>query len=180
MKFQETTLKGVYVIDNFNASDNRGHFVKTFNKNLFEENNIIFDIRESYYSSSEKNVIRGMHFQLPPHDHEKLVYVSKGSILDVVIDLRKNSKTYQKFISVELSAFNNKSIFIPKGLAHGFKSLEDDTITVYNVATEYNPKSDMGIKFDSFGFDWETKSYIISDRDMAFSTLKEFCLDNPF
>ena len=69
MKFQETTLKGVYVIDNFNASDNRGHFVKTFNKNLFEENNIIFDIRESYYSSSEKNVIRGMHFQLPPHDH---------------------------------------------------------------------------------------------------------------
>ena len=180
MKFQETTLKGVYVIDNFNASDNRGQFVKIFNKNLFEENNINFDIRESYYSSSEKNVIRGMHFQLPPHDHEKLVYVSKGSIIDVVIDLRKNSKTYQKFISVELSASNNKSIFIPKGLAHGFKSLEDNSITVYNVATEYNPKSDMGIKFDSFGFDWESESYIISDRDTAFLTLEQFSLDNPF
>ena len=180
MKLEETILEGVYIIDNFNASDNRGQFVKTFNKNLFKENNINFDIRESYYSSSEKNVIRGMHFQLPPHDHEKLVYVSKGSIIDIVIDLRKNSKTYQKFISVELSASNNKSIFIPKGLAHGFKSLEDNSITVYNVATEYNPKSDMGIKFDSFGFDWESESYIISDRDTAFLTLEQFSLDNPF
>ena len=180
MNLEETILEGVYIIDNFNASDNRGQFVKTFNKNLFKENNINFDIRESYYSSSEKNVIRGMHFQLPPHDHEKLVYVSKGSIIDIVIDLRKNSKTYQKFISVELSASNNKSIFIPKGLAHGFKSLEDNSITVYNVATEYNPKSDMGIKFDSFGFDWKSESYIISDRDTAFLTLEQFSLDNPF
>jgi dTDP-4-dehydrorhamnose 3,5-epimerase len=180
MNLEETILEGVYIIDNFNASDNRGQFVKTFNKNLFKGNNINFDIRESYYSSSKKNVIRGMHFQLPPHDHEKLVYVSKGSIIDIVIDLRKNSKTYQKFISVELSASNNKSIFIPKGLAHGFKSLEDNSITVYNVATEYNPKSDMGIKFDSFGFDWKSESCIISDRDTAFLTLEQFSLDNPF
>jgi dTDP-4-dehydrorhamnose 3,5-epimerase len=174
MKIERTEIEGVYIIDNFNAADDRGLFVKTFNSNSFKENNLDFKIRESYYSVSKKNVIRGMHFQLPPHDHEKLVYVPKGSILDVVVDLRKKSKTYKKFISVTLSGENKKSIFIPKGLAHGFKSLENDTITVYNVATEYNPIADMGIKFDSFGFNWETEEPMVSERDSAFDFFNEF------
>jgi dTDP-4-dehydrorhamnose 3,5-epimerase len=174
MKIERTEIEGVYIIDNFNAADDRGLFVKTFNSNSFKENNLDFKIRESYYSISKKNVIRGMHFQLPPHDHEKLVYVPKGSILDVIVDLRKKSKTYKKFISVNLSDENKKSIFIPKGLAHGFKSLENDTITVYNVATEYNPIADMGIKFDSFGFNWETEEPIVSERDSAFDFFNEF------
>ena len=174
MKIERTAIEGVYIIDNFNAADDRGLFVKTFNSNSFKENNLDFKIRESYYSISKKNVIRGMHFQLPPHDHEKLVYVSKGSILDVIVDLRKKSKTYKKFISVNLSDENKKSIFIPRGLAHGFKSLENDTITVYNVATEYNPIADMGIKFDSFGFNWETEEPIVSKRDSTFGFFKEF------
>jgi len=174
MKIERTEIEGVYIIDNFNAADDRGLFVKTFNSNSFKENNLDFKIRESYYSVSKKNVIRGMHFQLPPHDHEKLVYVPKGSILDVVVDLRKKSKTYKKFISVTLSGESKKSIFIPKGLAHGFKSLENDTITVYNVATEYNPIADMGIKFDSFGFNWETEEPMVSERDSAFDFFNEF------
>lgn len=174
MKIERTEIEGVYIIDNFNAADDRGLFVKTFNSNSFKENNLDFKIRESYYSISKKNVIRGMHFQLPPHDHEKLVYVPKGSILDVIVDLRKKSKTYKKFISVNLSDENKKSIFITKGLAHGFKSLENDTITVYNVATEYNPIADMGIKFDSFGFNWETEEPIVSERDSAFDFFNEF------
>ena len=174
MKIERTEIEGVYIIDNFNAADDRGLFVKTFNSNSFKENNLDFKIRESYYSVSKKNVIRGMHFQLPPHDHEKLVYVPKGSILDVVVDLRKKSKTYKKFISITLSGENKKSIFIPKGLAHGFKSLENDTITVYNVATEYNPIADMGIKFDSFGFNWETEEPMVSERDSAFDFFNEF------
>jgi len=180
MKLQSTDLDGVYVIDNFNAADDRGLFVKTFNKNTFKKNNLNFEIRESYYSVSNKNVIRGMHFQLPPYDHEKLVYVTKGSILDVVLDLRKNSKTYKQHISINLSENNKKSIFIPKGLAHGFKSLEDDTITVYNVTTEYNPSADMGINFNSFGFNWKLQAPILSERDLIFSNLEQFCLDNPF
>lgn len=180
MMFEKTKLAGVYIINNFNTIDNRGLFVKTFNKDLFFKNNLHFEIKESYYSVSNKNVIRGMHFQLPPSAHEKLVYVSKGSILDVIIDLRKGSKTFKQFISVELSNENKKSIFIPKGLAHGFKSLMNDTITVYNVATEYNAELDTGIKFDSFDFNWNSDDIVMSDRDKKFQSLHSFCEKNPF
>lgn len=180
MNFERTEIEGVYIIDNFSAADDRGLFVKTFNSNSFKENNLAFEIRESYYSSSKKNVIRGMHFQLPPYDHEKLVYVTSGKILDIVIDLRKNSSTYKEYISVELSAENKKSIYIPKGFAHGFKSLEDNSITVYSVASEYNMSSDLGVSFDSFDFDWEVKKPILSARDSSFITLKEFHEINPF
>lgn len=178
MQLENTEIEGVYIINNFNASDERGLFVKTFNKEVFEKNDLGFSIRESYFSISQKDVIRGMHFQLPPHAHEKLVYVPKGAILDVVVDLRKNSETYMKHISVELSAINYKSIFIPKGCAHGFKSLQVDTITVYNVATEYYQSSDQGIHYDSFGFDWEVKNPIVSTRDTQFLKLNEF--NSPF
>ena len=180
MKIERTKIEGVYIIDNFNAADERGLFVKTFNSNSFKENNLDFKIRESYYSVSKKNVIRGMHFQLPPHDHEKLVYVAVGSVIDVVVDLRKDSLTYKKHVYVELSASNKKSIYIPKGLAHGFKSLEDNTITVYNVASEYNQLSDAGIHYSSFGFDWQVKEPILSKRDIEFNNLKTFIKSNPF
>lgn len=180
MNIEKTALDGVYIINNFVAEDERGTFVKTFNKQGFENNNLKFDIREAYFSISKKDVIRGMHFQLPPSDHEKLVNVTSGSILDVVVDLRKKSLTYKKYISTELSAENRKSIFIPKGFAHGFKSMEDNTITVYNVGTEYDSKSDQGIKFDSFGFDWQANEVIMSSRDKEFMTLDCFCKSNPF
>ena len=180
MNWEETKLKGVYIINNFNVNDDRGLFVKTFNKQQFLDKKINFAIRESYYSVSKLNVIRGMHFQLPPHSHEKLVYVAKGKIIDVVLDLRKISSTYLQYISVELSEENRKSIFIPKGLAHGFKSLEDDSITIYNVGTEYNSKFDAGIKYDTIGFDWEIDMPILSARDSEFISLNEFNNNNPF
>lgn len=180
MNFEPTLLEGVYIIHNFIAKDERGLFVKTFNKNAFKDLNLDFEIKESYYSISNKNVIRGMHFQLPPYDHEKLVYVPKGSVIDVVVDLRKESKTFKKFISVKLSSQNKKSIYIPKGLAHGFKSLENNTITVYNVATEYDSGADNGINYDSFGFDWELTKPILSERDIGLVTLNKFCVKNPF
>jgi dTDP-4-dehydrorhamnose 3,5-epimerase len=180
MKIERTEIEGVFIIDNFNAADDRGLFVKSFNKNTFKENNLDFEIRESYYSVSNKNVIRGMHFQLPPYDHEKLVYVPKGSILDVIVDLRKKSKTYKQHISINLSEENKKSIFIPKGLAHGFKSMKDGTITVYNVTSEYSPSSDSGIHHDSFGFDWKIELPIVSKRDLEFQSIKKFIITNPF
>jgi dTDP-4-dehydrorhamnose 3,5-epimerase/CDP-3, 6-dideoxy-D-glycero-D-glycero-4-hexulose-5-epimerase len=180
MTIEKTILDGVLILNNFFAEDKRGVFVKTFNSNNFSDNNINFEIRESYFSISQKDVIRGMHFQLPPHDHQKLVYVPQGAIIDVVVDLRKDSETYKKFISVELSQENRKSIFIPKGMAHGFKSLEDNTITVYNVSTVYNPDSDSGIRFDSFGFDWITLNPIISKRDMNLDSMHLFDSKNPF
>jgi dTDP-4-dehydrorhamnose 3,5-epimerase len=180
MSIEKTNLEGVFIINNFNALDERGLFVKTFNKSMFQELNIDFEIRESYFSISKKNVIRGMHFQLPPFDHEKLVFVPKGAILDVVVDLRQKSSTYLQHISVELTEQNKKSIYIPKGLAHGFKSLQDYTITVYNVATEYNPTSDAGIHYNSLGFDWQLNNPILSKRDEEFETLVQFCDKNPF
>ena len=180
MKIKKTALEGVYIINNFNVSDDRGVFVKTFNKTTFQKNNLGFEINESYYSMSNKNVIRGMHFQLPPFDHEKLVYVVKGSILDVIVDLRKNSKTYKQHISVSLSEDNRKSVFIPKGFAHGFKSEKDGTVTVYNVATEYNPNADVGVHYNSFGFNWQIENSILSERDLEFQSLNEFCVTNPF
>jgi dTDP-4-dehydrorhamnose 3,5-epimerase len=180
MTIEKTILDGVLILNNFFAEDKRGVFVKTFNSNNFLDNNINFEIRESYFSISQKDVIRGMHFQLPPHDHQKLVYVPQGAIIDVVVDLRKDSETYKKFISVELSQENRKSIFIPKGMAHGFKSLEDNTITVYNVSKEYSPDSDSGIRFDSFGFEWMTQDRVLSVRDISFTTLETFDSNNPF
>lgn len=180
MTIEKTLLKDVFIFNNFNVKDNRGVFVKTFNRNAFIELKLNFEIRESYFSISKRNVIRGMHFQLPPHDHEKLVYVPRGAILDVVVDLRKKSPTYGKYISVELSDQNKKSIFIPKGFAHGFKSLRDNTITVYNVATEYNSTVDSGIHYNSFGFDWKLENPILSKRDLEFEELESFFSLNPF
>lgn len=177
---EETILQGVYIISNFYATDDRGLFVKMYNKKLFEAHNIDFEIKESFFSVSKKNVIRGMHFQLPPYDHSKLVYVSSGGIIDVVVDLRKNSKTFKQYISVELSAENKKSILISSGFAHGFKSLEDNTITIYNVDSEYNPMADAGIFYKSFGFNWELEAPIISQRDAEFDGLLSFCKINPF
>ena len=168
MIFKTLHLDGVYLIENFNSTDDRGLFVKTFNKNEFCKKGLNFEIRESYYSINRNNVIRGMHFQVPPHDHEKLVFVASGSIIDVVLDLRKKSSTFGQYMQIELSAENKNSIFIPKGFAHGFKSLENNTITVYNVATEYNSNADMGIKYDSFGYNWQFKNPIISKRDESF------------
>jgi len=179
MKLIETSLDGVYIIENFNAQDIRGEFVKTFNHDDFDKHNLNVDWKESYFSVSQKNVIRGMHFQIPPHDHHKLVYVAKGAILDVVLDIRKDSSTYGKYEVFEINEKNHRSIYIPKGMAHGFLSLEDNTITVYNVSTVYDASSDAGVRYDSFGYHWNNVEHpIVSGRDLTFSELELF--KSPF
>ncbi len=180
MEFESTFIDGVFIINNFNSIDTRGEFVKTYNKETFKKFCINFQIKESYYSTSKKNVIRGMHFQLPPNDHQKLVYVPKGAIIDVVLDLRKSSSSYGSYLCVELNDNNKKSIFIPEGLAHGFISLADNTITKYNVSTVYDIISDDGIRYDSFGFDWKINNPIISERDSNFRSFIDFEKINPF
>lgn len=167
MKIKSTKLEGVFIIDNFNASDERGSFIKTFNSNTFKEYGLDFEIRESYYSVSKKNVIRGMHFQKPPHDHQKIVICNVGSIIDVVMDIRHNSSTYGKCLAINLKADENQAIYIPKGFAHGFQSLEDNTSVIYFVTTEYNKYSDSGILWNSINFDWEIDNPIISSRDSS-------------
>jgi len=158
--------------------DVRGSFVKTFHDTILGDNGIRFRLKESYFSFSKKDVIRGMHFQLPPHQHAKIVFCPHGAILDVLVDLRKNAPTYGQYHAQELSAANHKGYYIPEGFAHGFKALTDDAMTYYLVSSEYSKEHDTGIRFDSFGFDWKTDNPIISERDLSFPGLKDFV--SPF
>jgi len=167
-------LSGAAVILLPHSEDSRGNFTKVFQDSVFLKNNLDFQLKESYYSFSHQNVIRGMHFQLPPAQHIKIVFCPKGSILDTILDLRKESTTYGKSYSTVLSSTNNKALFIPEGFAHGFKSLENDSMTYYLVSSEYQQEKDTGIKWDSFGMDWEIKNPIISERDNTFIDFKAF------
>ncbi len=178
MKIIETKIEGLKVLEPSVFEDVRGKFIKTFNNDFFLKFGLDINIKETYYSISHKDVIRGMHFQTPPYEHIKLVYVPAGKIIDVVLDIRKNSPTYGEFFSTELSSDNGKVLIIPKGLAHGFKSLEDNTNVTYMQTSCYLPNNDCGIRYDSFKFDWGCISPKLSDRDKSFPTLKEF--DTPF
>ena len=174
----ETNILGLKILKPRVFEDTRGKFIKTFNNDFFIEFGLDINIKEIYYSISHKDVIRGMHFQTPPFEHIKLVYVPAGKIIDVVLDIRKNSPTYGEFFSTELSSENAEVLIIPKGLAHGFKSLENNTNVTYMQTTVYSANNDDGIKYDSFGFDWNCNNQKLSDRDLSFKTLKEF--DSPF
>jgi dTDP-4-dehydrorhamnose 3,5-epimerase len=178
MEIKETSLSGVKVIINDLHKDERGIFCKTFNKKIFKDIGLTFEIKESFYSISSKNVIRGMHFQLPPHDHDKIVFVPKGKILDVVLDLRKKSKTFGQYFSIELSEDNKNSIYIPKGFAHGFKTLINNSLTIYFTSTVHELKYDSGIRWDSFGMDWKVENPIISKKDNNLKKYYEF--ESPF
>src|SRR6201992_1380776 len=121
-------LNGAKILTSPSSQDARGSFVKTFHESTLAAAGIHFTLRESYFSLSKKDVIRGMHFQLPPHQHSKIVFCPQGAILDVIVDLRKDSATYGHHCATELSGENHKAYFIPEGFAHGFKSLTDDAI----------------------------------------------------
>lgn len=178
MKITETVFPRVFVIDNFFQNDIRGSFTKLYNETQFRELGINVQLKEIYYSTSQKDVIRGMHFQLPPHEHAKIVHVIKGSVTDVLVDLRKESDHYGKVMETHLTENSPRSVFIPKGIAHGFKSLEDDTIMLYQVTSGYSPAHDTGIAWNSIGYDWQTADPVVSERDAGFISLKEF--DSPF
>ena len=180
MELIETKISDLFLIKNFQAKDNRGRFLKFFHNKFFKDNNLNCNFKESYYSVSKNEVIRGMHFQLPPYDHDKLVFVANGSVTDVVLDLRKKSNTFGRFVSFELNSKNSLSAYIPKGCAHGFLSKKDNTIMVYNLTTVYNQKYDSGIKFDSFEFNWGNKEFIISEKDSNLIDFEEFLKNNPF
>jgi dTDP-4-dehydrorhamnose 3,5-epimerase len=176
-KIKDRLLNDAIVIESFSAADNRGSFVKCFEADTFHSIGIDFSVTETFLSTSSKNVIRGMHFQLNA-PQAKLVSVSKGSIFDVVIDLRKGSTAYGKWAGVELTESNHLSLLIPRGFAHGFLSLEDDTIVLYQCDGKYDKETDTGIKFDDpdVGIEWnvELNKVICSERDRGLMTLEDF------
>lgn len=174
-EFQELELKGAYLISNFYAGDNRGGFTKSFEKDIFKEAGIDFRLNETFASRSMKNVIRGLHFQTH-NPQAKLVSVVAGSVWDVIVDLRPDSSTYKKWVAHELSAENHLSFFVPRGFAHGFASLVNDTVMLYQCDGKYDAETDTGIRFDDpeIGIDWpvEESVAIHSDRDL---NLRSFC-----
>lgn len=178
MKIESTPLQGASVLTLPSFLDDRGTFVKTFHESLLKQSGITFHLKESYFSTSAKDVIRGMHFQTPPFHHSKIVFCPFGGILDVIVDLRQDSPTYGMYFSQELSAENHKAFYIPAGFAHGFKSLTEGAITYYLVSSEYSKEHDTGVRYDSIGFDWQVAHPILSQRDLSFPLLKDFV--SPF
>jgi dTDP-4-dehydrorhamnose 3,5-epimerase len=173
MRVKPTALADVLILENFISLDKRGTFVKTFHAGAFQERGLAVNFCESYYSVSQHNVLRGMHFQLPPHDHDKLVYVTHGQILDVVVDLRPASPSYLQHVALEVDEHSN-AVYIPSGCAHGFLTLSETATVVYNVTSVYAPTADAGIRWDSIGYEWPVAAPIISDRDNEFLTMSEF------
>ena len=178
MRVESTSIEGMKKLNLNPSNDLRGKFVKIYNEDIYSESGISLCIREQYSSISNKGVIRGMHFQLPPYDCDKLVTVIDGSVIDVVLDLRKNSSTYLKWQEVMLCKEKPEALFIPKGCAHGFLALEDQSCMLYNVSSVYNADFDAGILWNSFGYEWRETNPLMSSRDQKFPRLEEF--NNPF
>ena len=177
-KVEPSKLLGCYKFSPKIIGDMRGRFVKIFHEPSYAALGLETNFAEEYYSVSHKNVIRGLHFQVPPMDHVKMVYCLEGHALDVVLDLRVGSPTYGQFETFELNSINSSSIYIPKGMAHGFCALSENTIMVYKVSTVYSPEHDAGILWNSVGIPWPIRDAVLSVRDQDFSTFADF--NSPF
>jgi dTDP-4-dehydrorhamnose 3,5-epimerase len=182
MKFVETKIKGLVIIEPKVYGDKRGYFIESYNKNNFEENLGKISFVQDNESKSSKGVLRGLHFQKPPYDQAKLVRCIQGKVLDVAVDIRKGSKTFLKYISIELSEENKRQLFIPRGFAHGFIVLSKFAVFSYKVDNVYAPKSDAGIKWDDkeLNIDWEIEhsQVLVSEKDSNLPHLNDF--KSPF
>ncbi|WP_323586998.1 dTDP-4-dehydrorhamnose 3,5-epimerase [Aliarcobacter butzleri] len=160
MTLTRTTIPDVVIIEPKVHGDSRGYFVETFRQDKLEEFlGYQINFCQDNESKSSKGVLRGLHYQLPPHAQTKLVRVIQGRVLDVAVDIRKNSPTFGKYVAVLLSAENKKQLLVPRGFAHGFVVLEDDTVFAYKVDNYYSPEYDRGIAYDdeSLNIDWILK-----------------------
>lgn len=182
MQFIKTKLEGVYILEPKLFGDSRGYFLESFNKITFEKNISAIDFVQDNESKSKYGVVRGLHFQKPPFAQAKLVRVVRGAVLDVAVDIRKNSKTYGDHIAVELSEDNHKQLFIPRGFAHGFSVLTEDVIFQYKCDNFYSPSNEGSILWNdkSLNIDWmiPTDKAIISDKDLSSPSFDE--LITPF
>ena len=182
MKFIKTEISDVYIIEPSVFGDNRGYFLESFNLEKFEENVYPIKFVQDNESKSSKGVLRGLHFQKPPFEQSKLIRCIKGEVLDVALDLRKNSLTYGEYEIVKLSEHNKKQIFIPKGFAHAFLVLSESATVSYKVDNVYSPKSECGIIWNDpdLMVNWEIdeSKVIISEKDKNLDFLKNF--KSPF
>jgi len=182
MEAIKTDIEGVYIIEPIIFEDSRGYFFESYNDLEFINKVGFADFVQDNESKSSYGVMRGLHFQRPPHTQAKLVRCVRGAVLDVAVDLRKDSPTYGKHVAVELTEDNHRQLFIPKGFAHGFSVLSDTAIFQYKCDDFYHPECDGGINIldESLGIDWRIPKdkAILSEKDTKHPLLKDF--DTPF
>ncbi len=168
MKFTETPLPGAFVIDLEKRGDDRGFFARVFCEKEFRTHNLVQHFVQVNNSlSGERGTLRGMHYQLPPHAETKLVRCIRGALWDCILDLRPESRTFGRWFGIELSAENRRMLYVPKGFAHGFLTLADDTEAFYFVDEFYAPQHERGIRWDdsAFKIQWPGSPTILSDKD---------------
>ncbi|MDQ3050933.1 MAG: dTDP-4-dehydrorhamnose 3,5-epimerase [Bacteroidota bacterium] len=168
MKVTTMPIEGVLIIEPSIFSDERGYFFESYNEPLFHKAGISARFVQDNQSQSAKGVLRGLHFQNPPFEQGKLVRVVKGGVIDVAVDIRKASPTYGNYVAVNLSADNQKMMWIPPGFAHGFVTLEDDTLFLYKCTNVYNKASEGGIIWNdpSLHIDWGFENPVVSSKDL--------------
>jgi len=174
----QTSIEGCYIINIKSSDDIRGSFTKFFDESQIKNFLGGTALKEIYYTTSNKNVIRGLHFQSPPKDHEKLVHCAKGEVLDVIVDIRKKSSTYGKVLTFHLTENSKQTLCLPKGVAHGFLSLKTNSTLIYAVTSGHDQSHDTGILWSSIDFEWPISNPIVSLRDQKFTSFLEF--DSPF
>ena len=168
MKFIETELQDAYIIEREPFVDHRGSFSRTFCAKEFEQHGLATNMVQTNLSiTKKKHTIRGIHYQIEGAEEDKLVQCLQGTILDVIINLRKGSKTFGKYVGVELSETNNKMLYVPRGFAHGFITLDDDCCVLYQVSNFYAPGKERGIRWNDpfFGIEWPAENPILSEKD---------------
>ena len=176
MKITKTKLDGVVIIEPDVFGDNRGFFMESWNKKKMEEAGLYYDfVQDNHSKSTVKGTLRGIHFQKGDKSQAKLVRCGKGAVLDVAVDLRKNSPTFKQWVGVELSAENKKQLLIPRGFGHGFITLTDDVEFLYKADNYYAPEADAGIRWNDpdIGIEWGVENPILSEKDKKNPFLKD-------
>jgi dTDP-4-dehydrorhamnose 3,5-epimerase len=177
MEITKTHIDGLWIIEPKVFGDKRGYFIETYRESMYKEAGISSRFIQDNESMSNRGVIRGLHYQIEPYSQAKLVRVIQGMVFDVALDLRKNSPSFGKWFGVVLSGENKKQFYIPKGFAHGFSVLKDETIFAYKCDNIYNPESERGIKYNdpSLEIDWMIKpeEAIISEKDLNNPTIAD-------
>lgn len=181
MEFQKTKLKDAYLITPQVFEDARGFFLESYSKQEFAKNGIEIDfVQDNHSLSTKKGVLRGLHFQKPPYAQAKLVRVTRGKVYDVIVDIRKDSETFGKWEGFELTGENKKMLFVPRGFAHSFLTLEDNTEFLYKCDEFYHPESDSGIIWNdpTLKIDWPIAEPVLSEKDAKLGFFKDLQL--PF
>jgi len=180
MKFFQTELKGAYIVELDKLKDERGFFSRTWDNKEFEKLGLKTDVIHCNISFSKiKGTIRGMHYQIPPYSESKLIRCTKGRVFDVIIDLRANSNTCYKWISVKLDSTQHNMLYVPEGFGHGFQTLEDNTEVYYQNSQVHAPQFEKGVKFDDpfFQIKWPINEKIVSDKDKTWPLFTNVNMD---